>query len=436
MKFSPNISKKSYKWEVVALLWIAFFLNQADRQAFNIVLPQIQTLFGADDSTMGLIAMLFNVFYAITVPFAGFYADRLSRSRQIIVSTLIFSAATFFTGFANGLLLFIIFRCAGMGVGQGMFGPTYTGLIAQYHDSTTRARALSLHQTSSYIGVICCGVLAGYIADRLGWQYSFYIFGGLGLVLTLVLMARLRDKTEAESAQPQPGQTSQPQTSQPQADTPRKPSFKDSVAAFFKVPTAICLLIAYTGGIFVITGYLTWMPKLMKETFDLSTASAGFHSMFWANAAAFLGVMLGGTVNDRLVSRGKGADRLIIQTAGLILAVPCIVFMGLSHNIFVVCAALAGYGLFRGVFESGTYPVLYDVISSRFYSMSSAVMILFGFSIGALAPWILGIISDNFGLSKGVALLGIVWAVVSIALILARVKFYKKDSELLKNENN
>lgn len=427
MKFSPNTTKKSYKWEVVILLWIAFFLNQADRQAFNIVLPQIQTLFGANDSTMGLIAMLFNVFYAITVPFAGFYADRLSRSRQIIVSTLIFSAATFFTGFANGLLLFIIFRCAGMGVGQGMFGPTYTGLIAQYHDSTTRARALSLHQTSSYIGVICCGVLAGFIADKMGWQYSFYIFGGLGLVLTLVLMARLRDKTDGQNAQPQTA---------PQADAPQQPSFKDSVAAFFKVPTAICLLIAYTGGIFVITGYLTWMPKLMKETFDLSMSSAGFHSMFWANVAAFIGVMLGGTVNDRLVSRGKGSDRLIVQTAGLILAVPCIVLMGLSHNFVTVCAALAGYGLFRGVFESGTYPVLYDVISSRFYSMSSAVMILFGFSIGALAPWILGIISDNFGLSRGVALLGAVWAVVSIALILARVKFYKKDSELLKNENN
>lgn len=425
MRFHPNTEKKGYKWEVVVLLWIAFFLNQADRQAFNIVLPQIQTLFGANDSTMGLIAMLFNVFYAITVPFAGFYADRLSRSRQIIVSTLIFSAATFFTGFANGLLLFILFRCAGMGVGQGMFGPTYTGLIAQYHDSTTRARALSLHQTSSYIGVICCGVLAGYIADKLGWQYSFFIFGGLGLVLTVVLLARLRDRTQEKSL---PQQT--------QAPAVQMPSFKDSVAAFFKVPTAVCLLIAYTGGIFVITGYLTWMPKLMKETFDLTMSSAGFHSMFWANVAAFFGVMLGGSINDKLTSRGKGSNRLVVQTLGLLLAVPCIALMGLSHNFIVVCAALAGFGLFRGMFESGTYPVLYDVISSKFYSMSSAVMILFGFSIGALAPWLLGIISDNFGLAQGVALLGVVWFVVSIALILARVKYYKKDNELLKNEDN
>ena len=424
MKYNPNTTTRWYKWELVILLWVAFFLNQADRQAFNIVLPQIQTLFGADNSTMGLIAMLFNVFYAVTVPFAGFYADRGSRSRQIIVSTLIFSTATFFTGFAGGLFFFILFRCAGMGVGQGMFGPTYTGLIAQYHDSTTRARAMSLHQTSSYVGVICCGLLAGYIADRMGWQYAFFIFGGLGLLLTLVLVLRLRDKDEAGDVERQ------------RQDVVRKPSFKDSVAAFFKVPTAVCLLIAYTGGIFVITGYLTWMPKLMKETFDISMSSAGFHSMFWANAAAFFGVMLGGAVNDSLASRGHGRNRLWIQTFGLVLAAPCIVLMGLSHNIVVVCAALAGFGLFRGVFESGTYPVLYDVISSKFYSMASAVMILFGFSIGALAPWLLGIIADNFGLAEGVALLSTVWIAVSLALVVARIKYYNGDYNRMRNEDN
>ena len=145
---SVDTSRKSYKWEVVLLLWVAFFLNQADRQAFNIVLPQIQQYLGASDSTMGLLSTLFNVFYAITVPFAGYYADRLSRSRQIWVSVLIFSTATLLTGFSGGIFSLILFRCFGMGLGQGMFGPTYTGIIASYHDPSTRARAMSVHQTS------------------------------------------------------------------------------------------------------------------------------------------------------------------------------------------------------------------------------------------------------------------------------------------------
>ena len=416
MKLSTDTNKPFYKWEVVILLWIAFFLNQGDRQAFNIVLPQVQTLFGASDSTMGLIAALFNVFYAVVVPFAGFYADRLSRSKMIILSTLIFSSATLFTGFAGGIVSFIIFRCVGMGVGQGIFGPTYMGLIAQYHDSTTRGRAMSFHQTSSYIGVVVCSVLAGYIADHLGWQYACYIFGGLGVLFTGWMAIRLKDKKAAAPVQ--------------KID---QPSFKEGLSAFFRVPTAICMLIAYTCVIFTITGYLTWMPKYIKETFDLSTASAGFHSMFWTNITAFAGVMIGGTIADRIVIKRKsGANRLWLQVTGILLAAPCVALMGISQNMIIVCIALAGFGLFRGLFECATYPVLYDVISSKYYSLSSAIMILFGFSIGALAPWILGIIGDTMGLSKGFIILAAVWSFASVALILARLKFYNKDSILIK----
>lgn len=416
MKILTDTSKPFYKWEVVILLWIAFFLNQGDRQAFNIVLPQVQTLFGASDSTMGLIAALFNVFYAVVVPFAGFYADRLSRSKMIILSTLIFSSATLFTGFAGGIVSFIIFRCVGMGVGQGIFGPTYMGLIAQYHDSTTRGRAMSFHQTSSYIGVVVCSVLAGYIADHLGWQYACYIFGGLGVLFTGWMAIRLKDKKTAAPVQ--------------KID---QPSFKEGLSAFFRVPTAICILIAYTCVIFTITGYLTWMPKYIKETFELSTASAGFHSMFWTNITAFAGVMIGGTIADRIVIKRKsGANRLWLQVTGILLAAPCVALMGISQNMIVVCIALAGFGLFRGLFECATYPVLYDVISSKYYSLSSAIMILFGFSIGALAPWILGIIGDTMGLSNGFIILAAVWSFASVGLILARLKFYNKDSILIK----
>lgn len=416
MKISTDTSKPFYKWEVVILLWIAFFLNQGDRQAFNIVLPQVQTLFGASDSTMGLIAALFNVFYAVVVPFAGFYADRLSRSKMIILSTLIFSSATLFTGFAGGIVSFIIFRCVGMGVGQGIFGPTYMGLIAQYHDSTTRGRAMSFHQTSSYIGVVVCSVLAGYIADHLGWQYACYIFGGLGVLFTGWMAIRLKDKKAVAPVQ--------------KID---QPSFKEGLSAFFRVPTAICMLIAYTCVIFTITGYLTWMPKYIKETFDLSTASAGFHSMFWTNITAFAGVMIGGTIADRIVIKRKsGANRLWLQVTGILLAAPCVALMGISQNMIIVCIALAGFGLFRGLFECATYPVLYDVISSKYYSLSSAIMILFGFSIGALAPWILGIIGDTMGLSNGFIILAAVWSFASVALILARLKFYNRDSILIK----
>ena len=419
-----NTNGRFYKWEVVLLLWVAFFLNQADRQAFNIVLPQIQQHLGASDSTMGLLATLFNVFYAVTVPLAGYFADRMSRSRQIWISTLIFSTATLLTGLSGGIFAFVLFRCFGMGVGQGLFGPTYTGLIAEYHDTSTRARAMSLHQTSYYLGVIACGFLAGKVAETLGWQYAFYIFGGAGVLFSAVLALRLKDKP----APVQPEQSARPAVAE-------KITFLDGIRAFFKVPTAVCMVVAFSGLIFGLNGYLTWMPKYLRETFSLSLSSAGFHAMFWTHAAAFVGVLVAGALSDRLASRpGGGRSRLVLQAAGLLLAAPCIVLMGTSGNLVTVFAALAGFGFFRAFFDAGTYAVLYDVIESKYYSMASAVMILFGFGIGALAPWILGMISDSVGLSRGIALLGAVWSLASVALIVARSLFYDKDVAKLKAE--
>ncbi len=420
-----NTSKPFYKWEVVLLLWLAFFLNHADRQAFNIVLPQIQEHLGASDSTMGLIAMLFNVFYALTVPFAGYFADRMSRSRQIWVSTLIFSTATFFTGLSGGIFWFILFRCFGMGLGQGLFGPTYTGIIAEYHDTKTRARAMSLHQTSYYIGVITCGFLAGWVAEKLGWQYAFFIFGGIGILFTAVLAWRLKDKPKEAVAVP----------AAEDGKAEKAPTLFQAIAEIFSVPTAVCMLIAYIGLIFGLNGYLTWMPKYLKESFDLSLTSAGFHSMFWTHAAAFFGVLAAGAMSDRMAARQGGArNRLLLQAAGLLLSAPCIALMGLSGNFVIVCAALAGFGFFRAFFDAGTYAVLYDVIEPKYYSMSSAVLILFGFGIGSLAPWILGMISDAVGLSAGIASLGAVWALASVALLIARSAFFDKDAAKIKQK--
>lgn len=47
MKLTPNTARPFYKWEVVLLLWFAYFLNQGDRQVFNTVLPHIQEFLGA-----------------------------------------------------------------------------------------------------------------------------------------------------------------------------------------------------------------------------------------------------------------------------------------------------------------------------------------------------------------------------------------------------
>jgi MFS family permease len=407
---------KFYKWEIIILLWVGYFLNQGDRQVFNTVLPHIQAFLGVSDGTMGLISTGFNLFFAMTVPFAGYFADRIPRRKIIIFSVALFSTATMLTGLANTVILMVLFRSIATGMGEAMFGPTYPAIIAEYHGPETRARAMSLHQTAYYIGVIVSGFLAGFIADRLGWQYSFLIFGAAGVLFTFVLLMRLADKPKAV-----------------QEVSVEKPSFFEAMVAIFKVPTAVCMIIGFTSLIFVLTGYLTWMPKYLMETFSLSSASAGFNSMFWTHAAAFAGVLLAGMLSDKVAAgKGGGKNRFILQAGGLLLAAPCIVLMGLSGKLAVVYAALAGFGFFRAFFDANTYAILYDVIPAKYHSSSSAVLQMFGFGMGSLAPLILGVMSPKMGLSGGIASLAVIWIVAAVVLLVARAFFFDKDAAALK----
>ena len=421
---SVNTAKPFYKWEVIFLLWIAYFLNQGDRQVFNTVLPHIQAFLGVSDGVMGMISTCFNVFFAVTVPFAGYFADRISRSKLIIFSIALFSTATMLTGFAGTVAMMILLRSVATGMGEAMFGPTYPAIIAEYHDNRTRARAMSIHQTSYYVGVIASGFLAGLIADHLGWQYSFLVFGAAGVLFTFVLIWRLRDKNPVVKNVSKPVE--------------KKPSLPEAMGAIFKVPTAVCMIFGFTSLIFVLTGYLTWMPKYLKETFDLSSASAGFNSMFWTHAAAFVGVLVAGTLSDKVASaKCCGKNRLLLQASGLLLAAPCIVLMGLSENLMIVYAALAGFGFFRAFFDANTYSILYDVIPQKYHSSSSAVLQMFGFGMGSLSPVILGLMSPIMGLSAGIASLAVIWIIAAVVLIAAMLLFFDRDkARLMAMEEN
>ncbi|HPB12162.1 MAG TPA: MFS transporter, partial [Kiritimatiellia bacterium] len=61
-----------YKWELIALLWFAFFFNQADRQSYNVVLPLLTKDLGLSSVQTGLIGSIFLWCYALLVPLGGY----------------------------------------------------------------------------------------------------------------------------------------------------------------------------------------------------------------------------------------------------------------------------------------------------------------------------------------------------------------------------
>ena len=403
------------KWEILVLIWVAFFLNQADRQAFNIVLPLIQEDIHLTDIQVGLIATIFNLFYAVLVPLGGWLGDKVSRKWILTLTVIFWSIATCFTGLCNSFIALVIMRSVATGGGEALFGPNYLPLLAEYHKKT-RAIAMSIVQIAYYIGVIASGWLAGWIGQTYGWRWTFIVFGAVGIIHGMIMVWRLKDAPKKQEVAVEPQK--------------EKVSLLDGFRAIFTTPTACFMAVGYASLIFVLTGYLTWMPAYMYENFGMELKDAGFQSMLWTHCFAAVGILIAGFIADRIGTK-RLEWRMYMQGIGLILAAPFILLMGNSTTEVMVCVGLAGFGFFRSLFDANTYVVMFDVIPPKYHSSTSGVLIMFGFGIGSLAPIVLAAIKQHASLSTGISILGLIWLVAGVVVLVGSKLFYRKDFEKL-----
>jgi len=401
-----------YRWELLILLWFAFFLHQADRQIFNNLLPLIKADLQLSDVQLGLVASVFTAVFGLCVLVGGYAADVWRRKWIILISLLVWSAATLLTGLSTGIIALLVFRGLASGGGEAFYYPAAASLISQIHHKA-KATALAIHQSAQYVGIVA-SFLAGYVGEIYGWRTAFYVFGGFGIVLSGVFLFCLRDTPHDESAVSAAGAK------------PARPPIGMVFRAILGTPTALLLYAALAGHVFVTTGYVTWMPTLLHEKFGMSVTAAGFAALAYHYGFALLGVLLGGRLSDRWVSRRRTV-RMEFEWLGLLLASPFIYWMGQADNVLTCCLALGIYGFFRGFYDSNLWTALFDVIEPRFRASATGLMLAWAFLFGAFAPVLMGWTKGVFGLGSSVSALAFVYFTSGVTVLVAQLVRFNKD---------
>lgn len=376
----------NYKWELLGLLFCAYFFYYADRAIFGVVISSIKADLHLSDTQLGAVNTVMFFALAMCMPLAGIAGDVFSRKWIITLSLIFWSCATACTGLAGGLPMLILIRSLATSGSESFYGPSSTALLAAFHRET-RAFAMSVHQASLYIGVMGSGVMGGWLAEKCGWRATFFIFGAIGIALGALFIVRLKDAPREAAA---PG-------AEPKANP-----FK-ALAILFRVPTARLLLAGFTAIVFVNNAYVIWAPKLLQAKFGLSTAPAARYSMVYHHITALVTVLLGGYASDRLVRRFPRV-RLGMMTCSMLAGAITILAMGLAPTLPGICVSMAVFGLCRGLYESNTHASLFDVIEPRYRGSAVAAMIMVAMIAGSVSPWLLGRCSDHWGPARGLSL--------------------------------
>ena len=405
--------KLDYKWVVLMLVSIAYFLAQGTRLIYSAVLPQIKTDFaasGVTDAQLGLISSAFTLVFGIAIPFAGFVADFFNRKRVLVLGSFMFAVGIFVSGFATGLgMLFISYGVINA-IGQSLMPPCNTSFISQYHNET-RGTAFSIYQTAIYLGIVVCSVASGYLAQlgEGGWRYAFWIFGAIAVLWAVVIALTLKDTPQSTS------------------DEKSRPSVKEALQAFLKKPSSLILMMALGCYFFVTYAFKAWAPIFMIRSFpEMGTTQAVFHGVFWFYLGAFVGVTLGGSLSDALKAKRPGI-RFEVELVGLILCIPFILMMAFVHSLPLMIVAILMFGFATGVYDSNIYAALFDVIDPRFRAVATGLFGCGGCIVGAFGPAVMGFLNDAFTPRVSMASLTVIAVIGALAILCARVFTFKKD---------
>lgn len=384
-------------WLMVLLLWPVALLNYLDRQMIAAMKSSMMadiTDIGSD-ANWGLMLGSFKWVYAFLSPVGGYIADRMSRRHVITASLFVWSAVTWMTAYVTSFHELLIARAV-MGVSEAFYIPAALALITDFHQGTTRSKAVGLHQTAIYTGLIVGG-FSGYVADNphAGWRLAFSVCGVVGVLYAVPLFALLRNapRVETDGPRPSPGVAGRDLLSQP----------------------AFILLVLYFT-LPAIAGWVVkdWMPVILKDRFDLKQGMAGVSAVLWTQLASLFGASLGGLLADHWM-RHSVRGRIYVSAIGTTLFLPALFGMGTAGSLEIAIAFLILFGIGWGFFDCNNMPILCQIVRPELRATGYGIMNLVSISCGGFADWGFGELRDRkiplayvFGGFAGIALLSVI----------------------------
>ena len=395
------------------MLWSICFFNYADRQAVFSVFPLLQKEMNLSTVQLGLLGSAFAWLYGLGAPLAGSIVDRIRRKSAIMGGLYVWSAICMATALSRTFRHLLLFRAA-EGCGETIYYPATVSLISDYHGRQTRSRALGFLQTSVYVGTIGGGFFAGLIGQRYGWRWSFVVFGGLGILLGLVLNRYLLEPRRGAA--------------EPAAQVGTKPPALGAIALILRTPSALMLMATFVCANFVAVVLLSWMPTFLHDRFRMSLAMAGLSATLFAQFASMAGAAVGGWLADTLVKR-TCRGRLIVQAIGVFAGAPFVALCGFTQSVVWLVVALAGWGFFKGLYDANIFASPFDVIPPEARGTMAGMMNCVGWlGGGGTAPVVVGLIAQRSGLGFAIAITSVVYCLAGVLLLVCMAAFIERDS--------
>lgn len=429
---------------VIVLLAAILGLDTADKAALSSVAAGLEQAFGIGNTEIGILVSIVSfVGAALTLPF-GSLIDRVNRQRMLWIAILLWSAAMLASGAATSYLFLLATRVF-LGVVTALAAPTVASLVGDFFPGRDRGRVYGLVLAGELVGLGVGYVVAGTLSGLVDWRWAFWGLVPLSLLTAFAVWKWLpeparggqswlrlgaehvrseddvaegryaEETTDGEGANEERGADDgedvatrvvdeegvEPRRRLVLDEDPRDRSLWWAVTYVLSVPTVRWLILGSALVYFYFSGLRSFIVLYFTEHLGVSRFTVLALALL-VGIAAVAGVVLGGRLGDRLITRGRLNARLVLPAVSLVItvavAVPAIILTSVWAVVPLLCLA--------GVCLASANPPIdaarLDVIPAGFWGRAEAIRQCLRGLLEAAAPVTFGALSQYvFGSGRG-----------------------------------
>lgn len=404
-------------WRTFTLVFLLMMVDYIDRQVIVSLFPALKAEFGWSDTQLGALVSVVPLMVAIASMPVAMVLDRWSRTRGILVMGALWSLATTACGWAtNHAQLFAGRLCTGLG--EAGYGPAGSALLASRFPARMHGFILAAFQAAGGIGSILGVLLGAYITAHWGWRSAFGVVGVPGLMLALLFWFVPDYQTRQLSA----------------TGTSPHAGRQDAIGAVVRAtvrelrssPTALWVSVGSAMQLALTATMLSWLPSFFGRVHQLPTERAG--AMTAVVVIAFsIGAVVWGRLIDRIGSRDPRHRIRAMAWLCVLTAAAAVGAFGLVPVGSGQVAAIVLVGALMSCTVGTVLAIMMDVIRPEFRATAAAFVALVGNVGMAAGPFLVGAMSDAWGLQTALTVAG-AFPLIAAALFVRALPGYRSQS--------
>jgi DHA2 family multidrug resistance protein len=189
---SIPLPSRGQRWVIGVSVLFGALVSVMDVSIVNVAMPHMMGSFGCNLSEVTWVATSYSIAEITLATMAGWWSTVIGRKRLYVASFVIFTIGSVLAGTATSLTQMVVWRTL-QGIGGGALIPVSLAIMRETFTAEEQGQAMSLYGMGVVLAPAVGPVLGGWLTDRFGWPWIFYVNVPLALAGIVMVLAYLED---------------------------------------------------------------------------------------------------------------------------------------------------------------------------------------------------------------------------------------------------